>query len=106
MGKLRASVIGLGHQAEEDHIPGIMESQQAELSAICDLDEARVKEMQKQVDVNGYTDCHRLIDAENLDFVIVTTPHDAHKEVIEAVAKRGLHVLKEKPFVLSQDVQA
>jgi predicted dehydrogenase len=32
---------------------------------------------------------------------MVATPHDVHRQIIEAAAIRGVHVLKEKPFATS-----
>ncbi|MGW2540182.1 Gfo/Idh/MocA family protein [Kitasatospora sp. NPDC001574] len=36
--KRRAAVIGLGHQALEDHLPGLLASNRAKLVAVCDND--------------------------------------------------------------------
>ncbi|VVB60736.1 UDP-N-acetylglucosamine 3-dehydrogenase [uncultured archaeon] len=98
MKKLKTAIIGLGHQATEDHIPGLKESQFAELKAICDIDEPKLKECEKKLNVNGYVDYKELLGSEDLDFIIVATPHNIHKEVLEEAAKRKVNVLKEKPF--------
>ncbi|MFR0359504.1 hypothetical protein [Streptomyces sediminimaris] len=34
----KAAVIGLGHQALEDHVPGLADSQFGQLAAVCDTD--------------------------------------------------------------------
>lgn len=101
MSKLRAAIIGLGHQAKEDHIPGIMDSQFAELKAICDVNKEKLKYWQEKLLVNAYSDFKELFASEGLDFVIVAVPHNVYKEVIGEAIKHGVHVLKEKPFAMN-----
>ena len=95
---LKSAIIGLGHQAIEDHIPGLKDSQFASLEAICDIDEEKLKEWQDKLEVPSFTDYRELFDSTELDFVIATTPHNVYKGIIEEASKRRLHVLKEKPF--------
>lgn len=47
-----------------------------------------------------YEDYKTMFDAEDIDGVVVTTPHALHYEQISAAFDRGLHVLCEKPLVL------
>ncbi len=96
--KLRAGVVGLGKQALDDHIPGLLGSDAAELVAVCDEDQEIVREQQYKLRVPGYTDAETMFDAEQLDFVVVCVPHHVGRDVIEAAAARNIHVLKEKPF--------
>jgi len=98
MNKLKVGIIGLGHQAVEDHIPGINSSQYAELKAVCDIDKDKVEKWQKELKVKGYLDYHKLIDNEKLDFIIAATPHNVYGDIIKAAAEKKLHILKEKPF--------
>lgn len=99
--KLRAGVVGLGKQALEDHIPGLLGSDGAELVAICDAETTVLHEQQYRLGVMGYHDAETMFSSEQLDFVIVCVPHDAGREIIKAAASRGIHVLKEKPFATS-----
>lgn len=96
--KLRAGVVGLGRQALEDHIPGLLKSDGAELVAVCDEDAEVVREQQYNLRVAGYTDAEAMFSGEQLDFVVVCVPHDAGRHIIEAAAECRIHVLKEKPF--------
>ena len=94
----RAAIVGLGRQAEQHHIPGLLGCESADLVAICDVDPGRVAVYEERLSVPGYCDVSDLLAEQRLDFVIASTPHDAYPAVIEAAAKRGTHVLKEKPF--------
>lgn len=96
--KLRAAVVGLGKQALEDHIPGLLGSDAAELVAVCDADTSVVREQQYRLGVAGYPDVETMLSAEQLDFVVICVPHGSGRRIIEAAAERGVHVLKEKPF--------
>ncbi|MFI2608834.1 Gfo/Idh/MocA family protein [Kitasatospora sp. NPDC018619] len=99
--KRRAAVIGLGHQALEDHLPGLLGSGRARLVAVCDNDPDVLRDRQKSFHVPAFTRATDLLDAVAPDFVIVAVPHHAGRTVIEECSARGVHVLKEKPFATS-----
>lgn len=101
--RMRAGVVGLGGQALEDHIPGLLASDRAELAAVCDENPEIVREQQYKFRVPGYTDFREMLASEALDLVIVTVPHNIGRAVIEAAAEHGIHVLKEKPFATTMD---
>lgn len=46
----------------------------------------------------GYDDYRVMMDEEELDAVVVTTPHSLHAEPVLVALERGLHVLNEKPM--------
>lgn len=96
--KFRAGVVGLGRQALEDHIPGLLASDAAELVAVCDEDREIVREQQYQHRVQGYTDFREMFKAEALDLVVVCVPHHVGRDVVTTAAEHKVHVLKEKPF--------
>lgn len=99
--RLRVGVVGIGKQALEDHIPALQASDGAELVAICDDNPQVVAEQQELQHVPGYTDFRKMFKDQRLDFVIVCVPHHAGRVVIEASARKHIHVLKEKPFATS-----
>lgn len=99
--KRRAAVIGLGHQATEDHLPGLLGSGRAELVAVCDSDPNALRARQDTLQVPGFTRAADLLDSVEPDFAIVAVPHHAGRTVIRECAARGVHVLKEKPFATS-----
>ncbi|MFF2952748.1 Gfo/Idh/MocA family protein [Kitasatospora sp. NPDC057965] len=99
--KRRAAIIGLGHQAIGDHLPGLLASTRAELVAVCDSDPATLRQRQGALQVPGFAHAAELLDAAAPDFVVVAVPHHAGREVVQECAARGVHVLKEKPFATS-----
>ncbi|MEU3600523.1 Gfo/Idh/MocA family oxidoreductase [Streptomyces sp. NPDC006798] len=94
----KAVVIGLGHQALEDHLPGLADSQFARLAAVCDTDPDKVAAQAQLYQVPGFTDIRFLLEGVRPDFAIVAVPHHAGRGVIETCAAAGVHVMKEKPF--------
>ncbi|GAA1683392.1 Gfo/Idh/MocA family oxidoreductase [Glycomyces endophyticus] len=98
---IKAAVVGLGAQAREDHLPGLAASDSVDLVAICDENPELVHELQYQLHVKGYNDFREMFASEQLDLVVVCVPHHVGREVIEAAAEHGVHVLKEKPFATS-----
>ena len=48
-----------------------------------------------------YDDYRHMMDSEELDAVVVTTPHSMHAEPVLAALERGLHVMNEKPMATS-----
>jgi predicted dehydrogenase len=100
---LKAAVVGLGAQAREDHLPGLAAADAVELVAVCDESPDLVHELSYQLHVKGYTDFREMFASEQLDLAVVCVPHHVGREVIEAAAEHGVHVLKEKPFAVSID---
>ncbi|MER5639213.1 Gfo/Idh/MocA family oxidoreductase [Kitasatospora sp. NPDC002227] len=101
--KRRAAIIGLGHQAIEDHLPGLAGSSRAELVAICDSDADLLLSRKATLDVPAFTSVPDLLATTEPDFVVVAVPHHAGRQIIQECAARGVHVLKEKPFATSPE---
>lgn len=92
----------MGHQSLEDHIPAVLASHDAELVAVCDIDNSKLEEFSGQHrGINTYKDFKELFKAERLDFVIVAVPHHLHADIVKESIERGVHILKEKPFATS-----
>lgn len=94
---LRVAVIGLG-TVSIVHLRGIIQSEMAELVAVCDINPSKST-------ITGntpfYTDYQEMLDQEELDVVHVCLPHYLHDTVTLEVAKRGIHVLCEKPVTVN-----
>lgn len=104
----RIGVVGIGWWATVNHIPTIADCPEAEVVAICDLDEARVQKAGDEFGITGrYTDIDAMLAAENLDGVMISTPHTVHTGPAIAALNAGAHVLVEKPMATTaQDGRA
>ena len=95
-------VLGVG-QVGMEHVKAILKTDNAELSAIADIDKSKGKEVtQKKKTVQYFKDYQDLLDSDlELDAIINCLPHDMHYQSSLEVAQRGLHTLLEKPICLS-----
>lgn len=100
MEKLKCAVIGLG-RISVMHLNAIMRSPDAELVAVCDIDEEKLNTAVQKFGVNGYSDYEEMLNNEKLDVVHICLPHYLHVPVSLAAFKRGVNVLCEKPMSIS-----
>lgn len=95
----RIGIVGIGWWATFNHIPAIAACDNAELVAICDLDADRLATVGDKFGIRGrYTDLNAMLASENLDGVIIATPHTTHTAPAIAALEAGCHVLVEKPM--------
>jgi predicted dehydrogenase len=64
---------------------------------VCDVDEKKRVEQSEKHGVPGYADGIEMMEAGQLEAVIVATPHYDHTPLSIAALERGIHVLCEKP---------
>jgi predicted dehydrogenase len=102
---LRGAVIGYGFISGGGHIPAYLarakQQNDVEIIAVADICEARRTQAQKALpNARIYLDYETLLqaEAENLDFVDISTPPCDHAKIAHAALERGLHVLCEKPL--------
>lgn len=96
----RIAVIG-GGKFGEMHLRAFTQMQrdgQAELVALCDIDEEVLARRRKEYGVKGYSDYKAMLEREDIDGVTVVTPDFLHREFVVACAEAGKHVLVEKPL--------
>jgi predicted dehydrogenase len=103
MKKSTVTIVGLGHQAIEDHIPAVNESPYHKLSSVCDVNEEKVNEISKKYNVDGFNSCDNLLASKKPDIAILAIPHNEYLPVIKKFASHGVHIIKEKPFAISID---
>ncbi len=97
MGTIRMGMIGAGWIAQE-HRRVLASLSDAELVAVCDLDEGRARALADGTGARVCTDWRELLDAEDLDALIVCTPPMSHAQPAVAALGRGLPVYLEKPI--------
>ncbi|MFP4055555.1 MAG: Gfo/Idh/MocA family protein [Candidatus Brocadiia bacterium] len=96
----RLGIIG-GGSFGEMHLRAYTQLQrdgQAELAALCDLDEQLLAKRREQYGVKGYTDYKQMLEGEKLDGVSVVTPDHLHRQIVVDCLRAGVHVLVEKPL--------
>jgi len=100
--KLQIGIIGCGGIATSKHLPALsLLGDLCELTAFCDVREARAAEAAAKYGVPGakvHTDYRQLLADGSLDAVHVLTPNNAHAPITVAAFEAGKHVLVEKPM--------
>lgn len=100
MRKVRVGFIGAGSMANVAHYPSVAEIAEAELAAICDLNEERLHRTADKYGVpkeHRHTDYKRMLERENLDAVYVIMPPMGLCPIVLDCLKAGKHVFIEKP---------
>jgi len=78
-------------------------SQLGVLSAICDIDSQNCKEYGKKYAVNHYESLEKLLDFEEFDGAIITTPTSTHTDIATKLLNAKKHVFLEKPITYKSE---
>jgi predicted dehydrogenase len=98
----RVAVIGAGSIAKWSHVPGFQRLPNCEVVAICDVNEARARELADSLNVpRTYGDYNLMLQEMRPDITVVATPNVFHKPMSVAALEAGSHVLCEKPLALT-----
>lgn len=95
-------VVGTGAIAQRLHIPEYEAHEQAQVTAICDVEEEKARAVADQYDVpNYYTDYETMLADGDLDAISVCLPNHLHRDVVVTALERDIAVLCEKPISTS-----
>jgi predicted dehydrogenase len=97
--KARLAVIGVGNMGYA-HTKDIQELPLTELVAVCDNDEERLAFVSEDRQVDAYYDYNDLLNRDDLDGVVIATPHYDHVAITIQAFERGINVLVEKPIAV------
>ncbi|MGE8205688.1 Gfo/Idh/MocA family protein [Heyndrickxia sp. NPDC080065] len=100
MNKFKVGIIGTGFGAKV-HAPMMNFHDGFDVVAIASVSRGNVENVKQSSGVNNvYTDWRKMLDQEQLDFVVIASAVHMHKEMTFAAFKKGIHVLGEKPMAL------
>ena len=86
MKTLKVGIIGCGNIFPM-HAASVMERDDAELVAVCDVKKDRADEKAEQLDTKSYYDYEEMMDTEQLDVVHICLPHYLHAPATAAATK-------------------
>jgi predicted dehydrogenase len=98
--KLKAGIIGLGKMGLS-HAAIVSPHPSVELVAVCDTSSIVLDAFKKFSTVHVYSDYIKMIDSEELDFVVIATPTRFHYKMVKYALEKGIHTFCEKPFSLT-----
>ncbi len=107
---VRIGFVGVGHQGAS-HVENFLRIEGVAITAICDINPAKVEKMQQLVVdagrprptgfARGPDDFRRLCDMEQLDLVFTATPWEWHAPVCLAAMRAGKHAATEVPMCVT-----
>lgn len=99
---VRIGIIGCG-SVSRVYIPHIQRLNHpvpiSEIVRVCDVDPARAAVVREHYGITAFTtDPREIIDAADIDLVVILAPMQSHGELTRAALEAGKHVLVEKPM--------
>ena len=102
--KIQCAIIGYGPVFNWGwmHARWIGAVEDLELVAICDRDPARAATAKRDFPaVNIYTDMGEMLRQDEIDLVVVVTPHNTHAPIVIECLSAGKHTVVEKPMCIT-----
>ena len=101
MKKFRIALVGCGRISGK-HVDAIKNIEDAELAAVCDINEDRAKACSEKAGLKKYyLSYDEMLKSEEVDIVNILTPSGLHPEhTIDIAGKYKKHIIVEKPMAL------
>ena len=98
--KLKAAVIGLG--VGEQHLIGYIKNSHVEVSAVCDIDEKKLREVSNKYSIAKIFTCWKKLLCEDLDIVSICSYDNYHAVQTCLALENGINCMVEKPIALNR----
>ena len=99
---MKVAIIGCGNIAKT-HLSVLSGMDNITISSFVDICEDKAKALAEEYCAGAYSDYITMLDELRPDSVHICTPHYLHKEMSVNCLKRGIHVLCEKPAVITYE---
>lgn len=97
---LRVGLIGAGI-ISTPHLKALHKNPRTAIAAVADIDLEKARQAAGMYGASVYGDYEEMLQKEMPDAVIINLPHDLHEVCTVSCAKKGIHVLAEKPMSVS-----
>jgi len=96
---VRFGVVGAGGIANNFHLKELSQIQEAEVVAVADTNQERARVTAHRFGVKyWYTDYMEMLERDEIDAVIVATPHPTHARIAIDAIRMHKHVMIQKPM--------
>ena len=99
---LKMGIIGMGKMAVA-HAKWIEENNQMRLTAICEKNPARSKQIEEEYNVPVFNDADQFLKNSDIDMVVIVTTNEAHEELTIKALNSGRDVIVEKPMSVNYE---
>ncbi|MGE5680172.1 MAG: oxidoreductase [Bacillota bacterium] len=93
------AILGFGYSARVFHAPFIECNDKFKLCSVLERNSSHSKDLYPHIKV--VKNLQEILDAKDIDLVIVTTPNHSHFYYAEQLLKAGKNVIIEKPFTIT-----
>ncbi|MBI3828631.1 MAG: Gfo/Idh/MocA family oxidoreductase [Planctomycetes bacterium] len=97
-GKVRFGLIGCGEIAVRSLEAILIDKECSVITAVQDVNEPLAKDAGQKAGAPHFTDVAKLLERDDVDAVVISTPHFLHAPLTIQAAKAGKHVACEKPI--------
>jgi predicted dehydrogenase len=103
MERIRLGIIGMGRWARQCHLKNIRQLPSFQVAAISSRNQENINKALEVIENEPiiFKDWRNLVESEEVEAVIVTTPNHTHEEIAYCALEAGKHVLVEKPPALT-----
>lgn len=99
--KLKLAILGCGRISYK-HIEALRNLKDSvEIVSVCDIIEQRAKEKAEEINCKYYTNYDEMLEKEEIDAIAICSPSGLHPEHGIKAAKKGIHVITEKPMAIN-----
>lgn len=99
---IKVGLIGCG-AISKGHISAFEEVDNAQIVAVCDINENNLRCAVEKTDAQGFYDYKKMIEECELNLAVITLPHALHREATIFCAEHGLDIFLEKPMGISAE---
>ncbi|MCA9436006.1 MAG: Gfo/Idh/MocA family oxidoreductase, partial [Candidatus Omnitrophica bacterium] len=101
MSQIGAGIVGSGWVAEE-YIKAFQKDERSEVRSIYSRSKEKPEGYKKKYDLSCdiESDFETMLKRDDIDVVVIATPHDRHTEYVIPAAEAGKHLIIEKPVAL------
>ena len=112
--RITLAMIGMGRQARMINLKTLLNIDDVQVVAVCDVDRWRMDNAKKDVDefyknrnCKSYTDWREVIARDDIDAVMISTPDHWHVPLSLAAIRAGKDVICEKPTlsIVESDIE-
>jgi glucose-fructose oxidoreductase len=99
------AVIGLGHIAQSAVLPAFAHARNSKLVALVSGDAEKRTKLARKYHCEGYDvrELDEALERSDVDAVYIAEPNDKHVDFAVRCARKGVHVLCEKPLAISEE---
>jgi predicted dehydrogenase len=100
MSRLKSAIIGCGKMAQV-HAQALQNIEETAFVAVQSRSAEKASATADRFGVKAYSDIAEMIQREQVQVVVICTPHPAHRAAAIIAMENGAHVLSEKPLAVS-----